>query len=92
MYHTIADGGAEGDVLLGGTGNLLGGHFDWFCFGLAVENEGISKIEIQAPEAAGSMVVWAAHRTSAGGPASLSAVGRGRIFCALWWENSKPWP
>lgn len=25
--HTIADGGAQGDVLLGSTGDLLGGHF-----------------------------------------------------------------
>lgn len=41
--HTIADGGAQGDVLLGSTGDLLGGHFEngrlLVTRHLAVENE-----------------------------------------------------
>lgn len=43
VAHTIADGGAQGDVLLGSTDDLLGGHFEFGDFGLlsqlAVENE-----------------------------------------------------
>lgn len=84
--RTITDGGAQGDVLLGSAGNLLGGHFGiWATSGIKVTwllRMRFSKRDLRA---AANLVVerWGAKR----------AVGCGRMFCTIEsWARKKALP